>query len=132
MRTLVFGLSCILSSTALSQVGQFSNRWNSDRPTQFSHVLEAEPGNVTLTLKAKTTASGGETVAVYFADAQGNRRTGWRLFVIATGNGNSASKSVVIPQPKANHKTSKVPLVVVVENAGGRTNAGDYTLTVSR
>jgi hypothetical protein len=110
----------------------FSNSWNSDRPTQFSHVIEAEAGKVTLTLKAKTTASGGETVAVYFADAQGNRKTGWRLFVIATRNGNSASKSVVIPKPKANHKTSKVPLVVVVENASGKMHSGEYALTVSR
>jgi hypothetical protein len=132
MRTLVFVLSCILSSTALGQVGPFSNSWNSDRPTQFSHVLDGEPGKVTLTLTAKTTASGGETVAVYFADAQGNRKTGWRLFVIATRNGNSASKSVIIPKPKANHKTSKVPLVVVVENASGKMHSGDYTLTVSR
>ena len=132
MRTLVFVLSCLLSSTALSQTGPFSNRWNSDRPTQFSHVLEAEPGNVTLTLTAKTTASGGETVAVYFADAQGNRKTGWRLFVIATRSGNSASKSVVIPKPKPNHKTDKVPLMVVVENASGKMHSGDYTLTVSR
>ncbi len=132
MRTLVFVLSCILSSTALGQVGPFSNSWNSDRPTQFSHVLDAEPGKVTLTLKAKTTASGGETVAVYFADAQGNRKTGWRLFVIATRNSNGASKSVVIPKPKANHKTSKVPLIVVVENASGKMHSGDYTLTVSR
>jgi hypothetical protein len=62
MRTLVFVLSCILSSTALSQVEQFSNRWNS----------------------------------------------------------------------KAKHKTSKVPLVVVVENASGKMHSGDYTLTVSR
>jgi len=42
-------------------------------------VLDAEPGKVTLMLKAKTTASGGETVAVYFADAQGNRKTGWHV-----------------------------------------------------
>ena len=132
MRTLVFVLSCLLSSIAMGQMGPFSNSWNSDRPTQFSHVIEAEAGKVTLTLKAKTTASGGETVAVYFADAQGNRKTGWRLFVIATRNGNSASKSVVIPKPKANHKTSKVPLVVVVENASGKMHSGEYTLTVSR
>lgn len=132
MRALVFLLSWLLSSAVSAQIAQFSNSWNSDRPTQFSHVLDGEPGKVTLTLKAKTTASGGETVAVYFADAQGNRKTGWRLFVIATRNGNSASKSVVIPKPKANHKTSKVPLVVVVENASGRMHSGDYTLTVSR
>ena len=132
MRSLVFVLSCLLSSIAMGQMGPFSNSWNSDRPTQFSHAIEAEPGKVTLTLQAKTTASGGETVAVYFADAQGNRKTGWRLFVIATRNGNSASKSVVIPKSKPNHKTSKVPLIVVVENAGGRTNSGEYTLTVSR
>jgi hypothetical protein len=128
----VFVLSCVLSPAALGQVGPFSNSWNSDRPTQFSHVIEAEPGKVTLTLKAKTTASGAETVAVYFADAQGNRKTGWRLFVIATRNGNSASKSVVIPKSKPNHKTSKVPLIVVVENDGGRTNSGEYTLSVSQ
>lgn len=132
MRVLVFLLSGLLSSTALAQTGPFSNSWNSDRPTQFSHVLDAEPGKVTLTLKAKTTASGGETIAVYFTDAQGNRKTGWRLFVIATRNGNSASKAVVIPKAKANHKTSKVPLVVAVENASGRMNSGDYTLTVAR
>ena len=131
MRILIFAFACLLSPTAIGQTASFSNSWNSDRPTQFSHVLEAEPGKVTLTLKAKTTASGGETVAVYFADPQGNRKTGWRLFVIATRNGNGASKSVVIPKPRANHKTSKVPLVVVVENAGGRTNSGEYTLTMS-
>ena len=130
MRTVLFVLPCLFSSLALGQVGPFANSWNSDRPTQFSHVIDAEPGTVTLTLKAKTTASGGETVAVYFADAQGNRKTGWRLFVIATRNGNSASKSVVIPKAKANH-TSKVPLVVVVENASGKMHSGDYTLTVS-
>ena len=101
--------------------------------TSFRTCSKPNPGKVTLTLNAKTTASGGETVAVYFADEQGNRKTGWRLFVIATGNGNSASKSVVIPNPKANHKTSKVPLVVVVENAkSGKMRSGDYALTVSR
>lgn len=116
----------------MGQMGPFSNTWNSDRPTRFSHVLDGEPGKVTLTLTTKTTASGGETVAVYFADAQGNLKTGWRLFAIATRNGNSASKSVVIPKSKPNHKTSKVPLIVVVENASGKMHSGDYTLTVSR
>jgi hypothetical protein len=51
--------------------------------------------------------------------------TGWRMFVIATTRGGSATGVLEFP---ANGEG--VPVVVVVENAGGRRHAGAYSLTV--
>jgi len=132
MRALALLLSFMFSPIASAQLGPWSNAWNSDRQSRFTHVIDAAPGKLTLTLKATTTAAGGETVAVYFADAKGNRKTGWRLYVIATRAGNGDSKSFVVPKPRENQKTTRVPLVVVVENASGKSHSGDYTLTASR
>lgn len=126
---------------AAARMGPFTNGWNSDQASTFTHVIEGEPGKVTLTLEAKTTAGGTETVAVYFVDAKGHKKTGWRLFVIANKQGAGASKSFTLPKPKPitrpdgtqeTPKTSAAKLMVVVENASGRTSSGEYTLTGSR
>jgi hypothetical protein len=81
------------------------------------------PGAHTLTLQAQTDAPGGETVAVYPVGDDGERRTVRIAFVIADTDGSSAQESVEIP-------AEGLPVEVVVENAGGRRHAGNYTLTI--
>lgn len=110
----------------------FADHWSSDRFTTFRHVIEGPPGRVNLKLDACTSASGGETVAVYLTDAQGARRTGWRLFVIGTRNGNSRSGTLTLPPIARGRKIGRLPIMVVVENASGRPHTGQYRLTVSR
>jgi len=122
-------------------MGPFTNTWDSDQPSTFTHVIEGTPGKVTLSLDAKTTTGGTETVAVYFVDSKGHKKTGWRLFVIANKQGSGATKSFTLPKPKPitrpdgtkeTPKTSAAKVMVVVENASGRTSSGEYTLTGSR
>jgi hypothetical protein len=118
--------------TAAGVLAKFSNSWNSDEFSTFPHVIEGPPGKVNLVLDACTTAGGGETVAVYLADANGRRKTGWRQFVIATKQGNSRSGSLTLPKPAAGQNVSRVPILVIVENASGRPHQGFYRLSVSR
>ena len=110
----------------------FENSWDSDSYTTFRHVLQGRPGRVKLTLDACTSASGGETVAVYLMDPSGARKTGWRLFVIGTRKGNSRSGTLVLPAPARGQAISKLPIMVVVENASGRSHTGSYRLAVTR
>lgn len=109
-----------------------ANRWNANDYTTFRHVIEGPPGKVNLSLKACTDASGGETVAVYLMDRNGARKTGWRMFVIATRKGNARSGSLTLPMPARGQTLSKLPIMVVVENASGRPHVGEYQLTVTR
>lgn len=109
-----------------------ANRWQSDRFTSFRHLIEGPPGRVNLVLDACTSASGGETVAVYPVDGRGVRKTPRIMFVIATLRGNARSGSLVLPKPPRGQKLSKVPVMVVVENASGRPHTGAYRLTVTR
>ena len=76
-------------------------------------------------------AGGGVTVAVYPRAADGGRGKVRILFVIATTQGNSRTGSVTLPEPAAGEAVSRLPVVVVVENASGRRNSGEYTLTLS-
>ena len=109
-----------------------ANRWQSDRYTSFRHIIEGPPGRVNLVLDACTSASGGETVAVYPIDRHGVRKTPRIMFVIATLRGNARSASLVLPKPPRGQRISKVPIMVVVENASGRPHSGAYRLTVTR
>ena len=109
-----------------------ANRWQSAGFSTFRHVIEGPPGRVKLVLDACTSASGGETVAVYPTDRQGVRKSPRIMFVIATLRGNARSGSLVLPQPPRGQKVSKVPVIVVVENASGRPHNGSYRLTVTR
>jgi len=117
--------------------GPFSNAWSSDAESRFEHVIEDLPGKLTLTLKAKTTQGGLETVAVYFMDKHGNKSTAWRMFVVANKAGESRSKSFTLAKPKfdpkhPDRKTNSVRVMVAVENASKRESSGEYTLSVSR
>lgn len=109
-----------------------ANRWQSAGFSTFRHVIEGPPGRVNLVLDACTSASGGETVAVYPVDRQGVRKTPRIMFVIATLRGNARSGSLVLPKPPPGQKVSKLPVMVVVENASGRPHSGAYRLTVTR
>ncbi len=106
----------------------FGNRWSASGFTSYKHVLVGPPGRRTLSLYGCSSAGGGETVAVYLTGADGERKTGWRHFVIATRNGNSRAGTVTLPQPARGQTLSRLPIVVVVENASGRPHVGEYRL----
>jgi hypothetical protein len=108
--------------------GPYENAWDAAEFSSFRHTLYAPtPGPHTVTLAARTDASGGETVAVYPVSDDGQRGTVRIVFVIASIDGRSAEGEVEFPEGG-----SGVQVEVVVENAGGRRHAGSYTLTVSR
>jgi hypothetical protein len=123
-------LSLIFSLPLLAQSGPFTNRWNGNRPISFAHVISDAPGRITLTLDAKMESPGVETVAVYLGTAA-RHKTDWRLFVVASSKGSSATKSFTLPKPKKG-TLSKASFVVIVENASHHDSAGVYTLTVNR
>ena len=120
------------NSTAEAGAQVFSNTWQSDGYTTFQHVIEGAPGKVNLVLNACTSASGGETVAVYRVDAQGVRKTPRIMSVIATLRGNARSASVTLARPPRGEQTSRLPIMIVVENASGREHTGEYRLTATR
>lgn len=106
-----------------ADLGPYANSWDSDEFSRFSHVLHAAtPGPHVLALEARTDA-GTETVAVYPADANGERAGGRILFAVATRNGQRETAQVEVPE-------AGLPVAVVVENASGRQNSGSYTLTL--
>lgn len=106
-----------------ADMGPYANEWDSDQFSRFNHTLRAAaPGERTVVLEASTNG-GTDTVAVYPADASGERAGARLLFVIATTGGNRETAQVAIPE-------DGLPVVVVVENASGRRNSGNYTLTV--
>jgi hypothetical protein len=108
----------------------FGDRWNASAYTTFKHMLVGPPGKVTLNLYGCSSSPGGETVAVYLADSSGNRKTGWRHFVIATRNGNNREGTFKLPPAPKGESLSRVPIVIVVENASGKPQVGEYRLTV--
>lgn len=106
--------------------GPYSNAWDSDDFSRFQHTLQAPSGGVhMLTLTATTNSPGGETVAVYLAGPDGEPLTGWRMFVVASTRGETATEELEFPE------SGVQPVVVVVENASGRRLAGSYTLSVA-
>lgn len=109
----------------------FSNRWSASGFTSYKHVLVGPPGRRTLSLYGCSSAGGGETVAVYLASADGERKTGWKHFVIATRNGNYREGTITLPKPAQGETLSRVPIVVVVENASGKPHVGEYRLKIS-
>ncbi|HET9232363.1 MAG TPA: hypothetical protein VFO00_13830 [Vitreimonas sp.] len=105
-------------------LGPYTNSWDSDQFSRFRHTLNsAAPGSNSLTLTAQTNAGGGETVAVYPIGPDGERRTVRLIFVVADVDGTAGTETVDIP-------AEGLPVEVVVENAGGRRHAGNYSLTV--
>lgn len=108
----------------------YSNRWNASGFTSYKHVLVGPPGRRTLSLYGCSSAGGGETVAVYLTGPDGERKTGWKHFVIATRNGNSRAGTITLPAPAQGQTLSRLPIVVVVENASGRPHVGEYRLTL--
>jgi hypothetical protein len=108
-----------------ADLGPYTNTWDSDQFSRFRHTLNsAAPGSYSLTLTAQTDAGGGETVAVYPIGPDGERRTVRLIFVVADIDGTTGTETVDIP-------VGGLPVEVVVENAGGRRHAGNYTLTVA-
>jgi hypothetical protein len=113
------------SAAPAVDLGPYANNWDSDQFSRFRHTLNsATPGANSLTLTAQTDAGGGETVAVYPIGPDGERRTVRLIFVVADIDGTTGTEMVDIP-------AEGLPVEVVVENAGGRRHAGNYTLTVA-
>jgi len=108
-----------------ADLGPYTNSWDASEFSRFRHTLNAAtPGAHTLTLQATTDSSGGETVAIYPVGADGARETVRIVFVIADVDGTSEAANVDIP-------AGGLPVEVVVENAGGRRHAGNYTITIA-
>ncbi len=103
-------------------------RWSGTGFTTFKHVLVGRPGKRGLSLYGCSSASGGETVAVYLAGPDGERKTGWRHFVIATRNGNSRAGTITLPKAAPGQTLSRLPVVIVVENASGKPHVGELRL----
>ena len=120
-----------IAAAAAAQPQMLGNHWDSDKASTFTHVLQGSPGRRVLRIDATTTASGGETVAVYPMAADGGRGRARILCVIATVQGNSRTGAVTLPAAPPGETVARLPVVVVVENASGRRNAGDYTLTLA-
>ncbi len=116
----------ILEGSAAS--GEHSRHWQSATRSRFYHVLEGAPGPYRLTIRATTTAPGGETVAVYPQTTGGERGSPRIGFVIATTVGNAEEIFVTIPRPPEGETQGRLPIIVDVENASGREYAGDYSL----
>ena len=103
-------------------------RWNAAGFTTFKQVIVGRPGKRNLSLYGCSSASGGETVAVYLAGPDGERKTGWRHFVIATRNGNSRTGTVTLPKAAPGQTLTRLPVVIVVENASGKPSVGELRL----
>ncbi len=107
-----------------ADLGPYTNQWDSNQMSHFNHTLRAaSPGQHTVTLNAST-SGGTETVAVYPADANGERSGARLMFVIATTGGTDRATQLDIPE-------AGLPVRVSVENLSGRQGAGSYTLTVA-
>jgi hypothetical protein len=114
------------TNSADAEQGPYENAWDSDTFSTFHHALGAPSGGVhTLTLRAVTDSPGGETVAIYLPGPTGEPLTGWRMFVVASTRGETATETMEFPD------NGVQPVVVVIENASGRRFSGRYTLTVT-
>lgn len=111
--------------------GEYCNSWNSATRSRFRHVITAPPGRARLTISASSDASGGETVAVY-PEVNGERGRARVMFVIAHARGERVASGVVtIPRGVRRDSLGQFPIVVDVENAGGRRHAGRYCITAA-
>ena len=112
----------------IGEEGIIGERWSGTGFTTFKHTLVGRPGKHGLSLYGCSSAGGGETVAVYLAGADGERKTGWRHFVIATRNGNSRVGTITLPKAAPGQTLSRLPVVIVVENASGKPHVGELRL----
>ncbi len=112
----------------------FTNQWSSSDPSTFHHRITGPVGGTRITLETCSSASGGETVAVYPATAAGARapRRPRVVFAIANRRGNTRHATATIQPSRAGARSGTLHLAVVVENASRRHNRGAYRLTVSR
>lgn len=113
---------------------RFFNRWASAGKTTFSHILHGPARPVRLTLETCSTASGGETIAIYPATTAGLRmpRRPRYIFSIANRRGNVRQATVHIPQIGREPGMGTLHFAVVVENASGRFHQGAYRLTLEQ
>lgn len=116
------------SGKIIGEEGVIGARWSATGFTTFKRVLVGRPGKHALGLYGCSSAGGGETVAVYLAGADGERKTGWRHFVIATRNGNNKVGTITLPKAAPGQTLSRLPIVIVVENASGKPHAGELRL----
>ena len=117
-------------SDARTDPGAYVERWDSMRPVRFEHVVEGPPGPVTLILEGRT-LDGNQTIAVYRVDRNGVRIPGWRLFVITTRDGNSATGTLTLPRVRTGGATlGRQRVAVMVENHSGRRSRGEFALRV--
>lgn len=130
MRFPLFAAFLLVAAGPAFAQAALSNSWSSSEFSMFPHVLEGPPGSHTLIIDARTDSPGGETVAVYPQTREGRRGSPRILTVIATRQGNSAEGTVRFPTPAAGESVTKVPIMVVVENASGRRYSGEYRLTL--
>jgi hypothetical protein len=108
-----------------ADLGPYTNQWDASQMSHFNHILRAAtPGQHTVTLRATMTVGGTETVAVYPADANGERDGPRLMFVVATPSGTERVAQLDIPE-------AGLPVRVSIENLSGRQSAGAYTLTVA-
>ena len=112
----------------IGEEGVIGERWNGTGFTTFKRVLVGRPGKHNLALYGCSSAGGGETVAVYLAGPDGERKTGWRHFVIATRNGNNRVGTITLPKAAPGQTLSRLPIVIVVENASGKPHVGELRL----
>jgi hypothetical protein len=117
----------VKNTSEARDLGPYTNNWDSNEFSRFTHTLHAgAPGVHAITLSAQTNSPGGETVAVYPLRPDGERGAPRIMFVIADHDGQDGTAQLEFPATGAG-----VPVMVVVENAGGRRHAGSYTLTVA-
>jgi len=108
-----------------ADLGPYTNAWDSSEFSRFRHTLHAAaPGQHTIQISATTNSPGGETVAVYPLREDGSRGGSRIVFVVADFDGENASGALTIP-------AEGLPVEVVVENASGRRDTGNYALTVT-
>ena len=125
LKALCFTLALGAPAVALAQPQILSNPWDSDRPSEFTHVLQGRPGARVVRIDAIVTAGEPATVSVYPRRADGGRAEPRLLTASATRAGDSRAFPVELPP------TGRLPVVVLVENASGRRSVGEYTLTVA-
>jgi hypothetical protein len=108
-------------------VDLYTNNWNSNEISRFTHVLHAPtPGVHALTLSAHTNSPGGQTVGVYPLGPDGEALSPRMMFVVASHEGETETSPLRFPA-----SGEGVPVMIVVEKAGDRAWAGSYTITVA-
>ena len=64
LKALCFAVALAAPAAALAQPQILSDRWDSDRPAEFTHVLQGRPGVRSVRIDAFTTAGGPVAVSV--------------------------------------------------------------------